>query len=104
VAQLLRRDMSNDTMKTILKNQNDIMELLGNLQHHEAISGSAAQKVIENFMEKAKEGKQIIDKQNVLLLSERLNQTHGIIINNMTTDIPYNETGKNISSQFAYTN
>jgi len=31
VAQLLRQDLSNDTQKTILKNQNDIMELLGNL-------------------------------------------------------------------------
>jgi hypothetical protein len=38
------------------------MELLGNLQHHEAISGSAAQKVIDSFMDKAKEGRQIIDR------------------------------------------
>jgi hypothetical protein len=56
------------------------MELLGNLQHHEAITGTAAQRVIDNFMEKAKEGKAIIDKQNTLLLMERLNQTHGIQI------------------------
>jgi hypothetical protein len=38
------------------------MELLGNLQQHEAISGSAAQKVIDSFLEKAKQGKEIVDK------------------------------------------
>lgn len=91
-------------MKTILKNQNDIMELLGNLQHHEAISGQAAQRVIDNFMDKAKEGKKIVDSQNTILLSERLNQTHGIMINNMTTEIPYKESDSNLSSSFAYSN
>jgi len=45
-----------------MRNQNDIMAFLGNLQHHEAISGSAAQVVIENFMEKAKYGKHIVDR------------------------------------------
>jgi len=55
-------------------------------------------------MEKAKKGKEIINKQNTLLLSERLNQTHGILINNMTSEIPFNESTKNLSSSFAYSN
>jgi hypothetical protein len=38
------------------------MELLGNLQHHEAISGQAGQRVIDNFIQKAKEGKDVVDK------------------------------------------
>jgi len=80
------------------------MELLGNLQHHEAISGTAAQRVLDNFMEKAKEGKAIIDKQNTLLLTERLNQTHGIQISELVTDIPYKETNTNLSSPYAYSN
>lgn len=55
-------------------------------------------------MEKAKKGKELVDKQNILLLTERLNQTHGIIINDMSTEIPFNESLSNLSSQFAYSN
>jgi hypothetical protein len=65
------------------------MGALGNLQHHDAITGTAAQKVVDNFSEKAKTGKERIDKQNKELLIEKLNQTHGIKVKDMDVELGF---------------
>jgi hypothetical protein len=55
-------DLTNATFNEVMKTQDAVMGLLGNLQHHDAITGTAAQKVVDSFMEKARAGKAKIDE------------------------------------------
>lgn len=76
------------------------MDNLGTLQHH-AIMGTVTEKVAADFLEKATNTSESIDKFNSKLLIEKLNYTHSINISDFNTSLSFNQTLSNLSSIYA---
>ena len=97
---MLRNDTNATDAELILKYQHRVLDNLGTLQHN-AIMGTTTERVAADFLNKAKNTSEIIDKFNSELLKEKLNYTHNINVTNFNTSLLFNQTLTNLSSPVA---
>ena len=76
------------------------MDNLGTLQHH-AVMGTVTERVAADFIAKAKNTSEIIDKYNSKLLIEKLNYTHNLNVSEFNTSLAFNSTPQNYSSIYS---
>jgi len=74
---------------------------LSNLQHHDAITGTSANLVANDFNEKARLGYASVKEMNSNLLKDKLYQEHGFETWNLTSDLDFKEDHYNLSSGYA---
>jgi len=77
-----------------------MLDQLGTLQHH-AVMGTVTEKVAADFIQKAKNTTEAIDKFNSALLMEKLNFTHNINVTDMYTNLQFNQTLDNLTTPVA---
>jgi hypothetical protein len=64
----------------ILQHQTNTLDTLGNLMHHDAITGTSPNKVIGDFMGMAQEATGTVHKLAGDLLVDKIYQNHGVTI------------------------
>jgi len=74
---------------------------LGNLQHHDSITGTSQNLVANDFNEKAKYGSASVKQMNARFLKEKIGMEHGIEVRELTDDLDFKENHFNLSSGYA---
>ena len=101
---MLRQDLNNETKNDVLFYQTNVMDTLGVLQHHDAITGTSKRHVAGDFNEKAKLGRIHVNEMNSKFLKEKLEHDFPIEINQMDSDMVYRETHNNLTSPYSHYN
>lgn len=96
----MRNDTTPEDVEAALKFQFKALDNLGTLQHH-AIMGTVTERVAQDFMTKAKNTSETIDKYNSKLLIEKLNYTHNLNVSEFNSSLSFNQTLTNFSSIYS---
>ena len=98
--QVLRNDTNATEVEELLKYQFKAMDNLGSLQHH-AVMGTVTERVAADFLKKAQNTSELIEKYNSKLLIEKLNYTHNINVSALNSSLGFNLTMTNLSTSYS---
>ena len=90
----IRRDYNGSMVNDILNYQTTILDKLGVLQHHDAITGTSKRHVAGNFNDKAKVGRREVNEMNIKFLREKLNRQFPFKIGKIDSTMGFRETWK----------
>ena len=80
------------------------MDTLGNLMHHDAITGTSPAKVVADFQGKTDESKNAVHAMAANFLVEKLEQHHGVIVKpgKLDSSMEYWTNQKDYSSPYSH--
>ena len=104
--QLLRLDTWNKTQEAndLLMYQFNIMDILGNLVHHDAITGTSTQYVMGDFNDKAKMFKAKVLDMNAKYLTQKLENMYGVNATALRGSLEYWQTLSNLTTPYSHFN
>ena len=91
-------------MTNILQHQTNVLDTLGNLMHHDAITGTSPSKVMGDFSGKAHSARIGLQKQAAELLIDKIKQHHGVTITpgNLDTSMEYWASPSDFKSPYSH--
>jgi len=100
--QVLRTDLNDTEKHSLLQYQTNVLDQLGNMMHHDAITGTSTAKVMGDFNDRATEFRGRVLDMNAKYLREKIEQHHGIKVNNLQGTLDYYQTWKSLVSPFSH--
>lgn len=102
--QVLRKDLSVEKKDDIVQQLHFMYDVLGNLQHHDAITGTSVDRVTGDFRDKAINQRRKVLELNALHFVEKLEQHHGLSIlpGSLDHTLNYQTTWTDLTSPFSH--
>jgi len=104
--QIVRKDLDDAEKHKLLQYQWNTLDALGNLMHHDAITGTSTTDVMGDFNDRARLTRTRSLQMNTKFLAERLEQHHGIHVKpeELSGSLDYFQTWTNLSSPYSHFN
>ena len=100
----IRKDYSSKKVDEMMMYQFSILDHLGVLQHHDAITGTSKRNVAGNFNDKAIVARREVNEMNIRFLKEKLELQYPFKIGKIDIDMGFKETHTNYTAKYSHKN
>jgi hypothetical protein len=100
----IRKDFGNKKVEEMMMYQYSILDHLGVLQHHDAITGTSKRHVAGNFNDKAIVARREVNEMNIKFLKEKLELQYPFKIGKIDIDMGFKETHTNYTAKYSHKN